>query len=304
MISVIICTHNPRKDYLRRVFAGLASQTLPMAEWELLLVDNASKEPLSKLWDISWHRNARHVREEKPGLTHARLRGIRESQGDLLIFVDDDNVLSDNYLSAATDIAKRYPDIGAFGGSAKGEFEAPLPGWMKPYLGHIAVWELERDYWSNLTLWSPAVPFGAGLCIRRVVADDYERKTQANSLRTLLDRTSGGLGTGGDTDLALCAIDLKMGTGRFQALRLTHLIASGRLTEAYITRLVAGGAASVVILKSVRGEVQENKTQALVLLMLRMFRRSSLERRLLLTAHLARKRALDFLSGRRDSLDF
>ena len=41
-LSVIICTHNPRLDYLRRTFDALKLQTLDRDQWELLLIDNAS----------------------------------------------------------------------------------------------------------------------------------------------------------------------------------------------------------------------------------------------------------------------
>src|ERR1700722_2249773 len=99
-VSVIICSHNPRENYLRRVLDALRAQTLPAQEWELLLVDNASTEPLAGRFDLSWHPNARHVREEKTGLTPARLRGIAEANGELLVFVDDDNVLRSDYLQA------------------------------------------------------------------------------------------------------------------------------------------------------------------------------------------------------------
>ena len=52
-ISVIICTHNPREDYLRRVLKALRAQSLSAEQWELLLIDNASKEPLAAAWDLS-----------------------------------------------------------------------------------------------------------------------------------------------------------------------------------------------------------------------------------------------------------
>ena len=75
MISVIICTHNPRPDYLRRVLDALKAQTLPKERWELLLIDNASNEPLSGEWDLSWHPHARHIREIQfiNGLTAGQL---------------------------------------------------------------------------------------------------------------------------------------------------------------------------------------------------------------------------------------
>ena len=42
---------------------------------------------------------------ERLGLTPARLRGIRESRGELLVFVDDDNVLERDYLEVALALA-------------------------------------------------------------------------------------------------------------------------------------------------------------------------------------------------------
>src|ERR1700724_388037 len=100
-ISVIICTYNPRMDYLARVLSALQAQTLAREHWELLLIDNASNQPLRGRIDLSWHQHAKHVTEQKLGLTFARLRGIRESACELLVFVDDDNVLDPDYLEQA-----------------------------------------------------------------------------------------------------------------------------------------------------------------------------------------------------------
>jgi glycosyltransferase involved in cell wall biosynthesis len=97
-VSVIVCTHNPRQEYLTRVLAALRVQTLPTAGWELLVIDNASKEPVAGRFDLSWHPHGRHVREDELGLTPARLRWIAEARAELLVFVDDDNVLDPDYL--------------------------------------------------------------------------------------------------------------------------------------------------------------------------------------------------------------
>src|SRR5688572_6616303 len=96
--TVVICTHNPREDYLRECLNALKEQSLPKSEWELVVVDNCSDKPLAESIDLSWHRYARLIREETLGLTPARLRGIREAAGDLLVFVDDDNILDVDFL--------------------------------------------------------------------------------------------------------------------------------------------------------------------------------------------------------------
>jgi hypothetical protein len=57
-LSVVICAHNPRPH---RVLEALRSQTLPKQQWELLLIDNSSSDPLMAQWDLSWHPNGRHM---------------------------------------------------------------------------------------------------------------------------------------------------------------------------------------------------------------------------------------------------
>ena len=47
-VSVVISTHNPRMDFLARVIEALKQQTLPREQWELLIVDNGSTQPLAE----------------------------------------------------------------------------------------------------------------------------------------------------------------------------------------------------------------------------------------------------------------
>src|SRR5690242_12200927 len=99
--SVIVCTHNPRPDYLTRTLAALRGQTLPTHEWELLVIDNASDCPVAEIADVSWHPDGAILKEDTLGLTPARLRGIDRARAELLVFVDDDNVLDTAYLERA-----------------------------------------------------------------------------------------------------------------------------------------------------------------------------------------------------------
>ena len=130
-VSVVIPTHNPRMEYLRRVVEALRVQTLPREQWELLLIDNASREKVEGRADIGWHGNARIVREEELGLTFARLRGFAEAKGELIVMVDDDNVLAPDYLETAVRIAKDHPMLGAFGGKCLPEFETEPGPWLE-----------------------------------------------------------------------------------------------------------------------------------------------------------------------------
>jgi len=251
-ISVIICTHNPRPDYLRRVLEALDKQTLPKDGWELLLIDNASKERLADVWNLSWHPAARHVRENELGLTAARLRGIAEAREDILIFVDDDNVLRSDFLANTIEISNKFPFLGAWGGHIEGEFEHEVPDWLKPHLHVLAVREVDREYWSNHHADNRSMPFGAGLCVRKLVAAAYTRALATRPASMDLDRKGSSLVSGGDIDLALTAYDSGLGTGMFPRLHTTHLIPKARMTVDYLCRLLEGIEYSTHLLRNQR----------------------------------------------------
>jgi hypothetical protein len=256
MISVILCTHNPRRDYLERTLKSIEGQTLDRSMWELIVVDNASDVRLEKSLDLGAHPNARIVRENELGLTPARLRGIRESSGEVLVFVDDDNVLAPDYLSEVQNVTLSHPFLGAWSGSVEGEFESPPPEWTKRYWGNLVIRDVPRDAWSNMYLHDPTTPLGAGLCVRRNVAMEYLRLHDEGIRTFTMDRAGQSLVSGGDNDLAACAIDVGLACGVISSLHLKHLIPSERLSEEYLLRLIEGVAYSSIILRSFRPETR------------------------------------------------
>jgi glycosyltransferase involved in cell wall biosynthesis len=244
-LSVIICTHNPREGYFRRTMEGLRSQTVPHTQWELLLIDNGSAEPLASRIDLSWHPGGRHIREEELGLTPARLRGIAEAQGDLLIFVDDDNVLQRDYLEAASRISVTHAHLGAFGGSIEAEFEVEPDPRLESLLLSLAIRGVTEAKWANFGLES--VPYGAGLCVTAKVAHAYAANASGSEIRRCLDRRGGSLMGGGDLDLAMTSYDFGMGVGLFGELVVTHLIDKRRLSPQYLYRICVEGTYGLLI---------------------------------------------------------
>ena len=239
-LSVIICTHNPRPEYLSRTVEALRVQTLPTTDWELLLIDNASHPAAATLVSLTWHQNARILVESKLGKNVALSRGISHSRGKLIVIVDDDNLLDADYLTNAVEIYEDYSFLGAFGGSIEGEFEVDPPLSIRPYLEGLAIRRTVRDHWSNAKKWSEATPFGAGMCVRREVAQLYLERVRNDGIRFALGRRGASLGAGEDIDMAWTSFSLNKGTGCFARLRLTHLVSKNRLTESYIERLYTG----------------------------------------------------------------
>jgi len=237
--SVVICSHNPRPQYLRRVLEALRNQTLPKAQWELLLVDNASEEPLATAWDLSWHPSARHIREANLGIAVARQRGIKESSTELVVFVDDDNVLAADYLSEATKIEKEWPQLGVWGGSIVPEFEVQPPPHLSDFLGVLAIREVTTPLWANISTCSDAEPWGAGLCIRRSVASAYCEQYEKSTIH--LGRQTGiSVIPGEDTEMCYAACEIGLGMGLFPALKLTHLIPKVRIEEDNLLKTTEG----------------------------------------------------------------
>jgi glycosyltransferase involved in cell wall biosynthesis len=251
--SVVICTHNPRPHYLTRVLEALKAQTLPTDQWELLLIDNKSKDALAEAVDLSWHPQGRHVREEELGLTPARLRGIAESRGEVIVFVDDDNVLEPNYLVEAVRIGEAYPFLGAWGGNIDVEFEVKPPDWVLRYRAHFAYRHFEVLRWSNVVTDIDSQPYGAGMCLRAAVCNDYAKNIAGDRFRRSLDRKGTNLLAGGDLDLVITAAQRSLGWGNFPSLNMLHLIPQARTEERYMLRLREEVCMSNAIIASLNG---------------------------------------------------
>ena len=247
--SVVICAHNPGPDYLTRVLNALRHQTLPLQQWELIVVDNASRVALTSTWDLSWHPFARHVREGELGLSWARRRGIRESTADLIIFVDDDNVLDEDYLARAIDIGQQWPSLGAWGsGSIRGELEIDLPASLQKHRSWLPVRDIVAPRWSNLASHEDAMPIGAGLCVRRKVAVGYCEHCDLSSLQ-IVGRQGNALTAYEEIEISLVSCRMGLGVGTFPGLGMTHLIPKHRLTEEYFVRFVEGTCLSELLCK-------------------------------------------------------
>lgn len=97
--SVIVSTRDRPED-LKNCLDALLRLHYP--NYEIIIVDNAPAT--SATWQLiqdSYQHmaNLRYVREEKPGLSFARNRGIAEARGDILAFTDDDVVVDSLWLA-------------------------------------------------------------------------------------------------------------------------------------------------------------------------------------------------------------
>jgi glycosyltransferase involved in cell wall biosynthesis len=240
ILSVTVFAHNPRPDYLQRVLDALRSQTLSKERWELILVDNASREKLAARFDLSWHPNGRIVRndipEEESSLTGARMRGVAEARGKWVIFVDDDNVLAPNYLESVLEIDRRSPQLGTFSGAIALQYEDAAKAVPRQLEHLLCKREPAAPIWSNDVNHHISTPWGAGMCVRREIGLAYAEKLKAEPERGRLDPTGSGMMFGGDTDIAYLGCAMGFAKGVYPELKLTHLIPARRCTMEYLLK--------------------------------------------------------------------
>ena len=96
-VSVIIPTYN-RKDMLRDTLHSLARQTYPKDYFEVIVVDDGSTDGTQESMEKTFPFTLRYFRQSNQGATAARNLAARQSQADILVFLDDDILLEPDYL--------------------------------------------------------------------------------------------------------------------------------------------------------------------------------------------------------------
>ena len=113
LVSIVVPTFR-REELLPRLLERCAVQGgLGSAALEVVVVDNTPEATARAIVERAAERSAtgiRYVHEPRPGIAHARNRGIAESQGEFIAFVDDDELPSRIWLES---LLRAYRVFGA-----------------------------------------------------------------------------------------------------------------------------------------------------------------------------------------------
>jgi glucosyl-dolichyl phosphate glucuronosyltransferase len=99
-VSIIISTRN-RSEGLRRTLRSLADCDVLLGwDVEAIIVDNASSDPTEEVVRSvhSPRINYKYAYESKIGLSHARNAGLSCSEGDIILFTDDDVLVDKSWI--------------------------------------------------------------------------------------------------------------------------------------------------------------------------------------------------------------
>jgi GT2 family glycosyltransferase len=165
-LSVVVCTHDRPRD-LRRCLDALVALEDPV---EVVVIDSASDPPCRTLVETYRGRLPRlaYAREDEPGLSRARNRGVAEAQAEILAFLDDDAAPRPDWAARLTAPFDSDSAVGCVGGTCVAAFENDVqrPRWLSDRLlqfaGITRFGTQPREARSS-SEW----PFGANIAFRR-----------------------------------------------------------------------------------------------------------------------------------------
>jgi len=253
-LDVCICTHQPREDILALVVAALARQDVESAAFRVLLVDNASAPPLdhSVLAPLEQRGvQVRVVREERLGLSHARMRAISETDGDWVLFVDDDNELQTDYLAVGLRFSRAHTEVGCFGGRLQLPTDLTPPPAAEPFLAYLGIKDAgDETLICASKRWGPWEPAGAGAWVHRRVLLQYAQHAKESSDVHRLGRKGTNIPASCDDSLMMrSAHRIGLANAYVPQLVLTHHLDRQRFRRDYLLRLMRAYGASHVLLE-------------------------------------------------------
>ncbi|MDP9796708.1 hypothetical protein J2S43_005220 [Catenuloplanes nepalensis] len=136
-LTVVICTRD-RPDALSRCLDGLLAQEYP--RFRILVVDSApeTRETAEVVLDAARAAESPgritvdYLREETPGLSHARNRAVAAAPGETLAFIDDDAVPDVHWLAEIARALALHPDADVITGAVvPAELETDAQLWAQ-----------------------------------------------------------------------------------------------------------------------------------------------------------------------------
>lgn len=170
-VTVAIPTYNGAKR-LPAVLERLRSQQgLDNITWEVIVCDNNSLdetravvEDYQQNWGAAGSLTYRFAPEQ--GAAFARQRAVEVAQGEIIAFLDDDNLPALDWVAQAYQFSQTHPQAAAWGSQIHGKFEGDLPDNFDKLACYLAI--IERG--SKPHRYDPEtkiLPPGAGLVVRR-----------------------------------------------------------------------------------------------------------------------------------------
>lgn len=254
-LSLIVATYN-RAESLLRTLRSVAQQDTPTERWECVVVNNAStdntEECVNEFIAQNPQLNIRIVNESQQGLSYARNRGIVESKGRFVAFIDDDETINPQFISAYLTLFEQHSSFVA-AGRVKAVYDQGRPSWMSKYPEKMIANPFDLGN-RVITITSKMTPAGGNMAFNREVFNIY------GNFDTRLGRCGSELLGAEENDLFARIRALGERVYYTPDAVVYHHIDNSRLTPDYFDRLAIGVGRS----KRMRAE-KEGRVKALLL---------------------------------------
>ena len=249
MISAIISTYN-REKYLPKLFKSICSQNY--LNFEIIIIDNNSPGNTKELTELFIKNNPKYnikyFLETKQGLSFGRNRGILESKGEFIIFLDDDAFISNNYFAKIDNYFSTHLDVVAIGSKILLDFESIIPKWENPYLNSLLGY---FNLGNSLKLFkSNDYPRGSNMSFRKSIFDIV------GHFNTELGRIGSELGGGEEKDIFKRIYNRQMKVLYVPDAIVFHTVPKERTTYKFIKQQAIGTGKSEYIRVKNQGKIK------------------------------------------------
>jgi glycosyltransferase involved in cell wall biosynthesis len=167
-VTAILCTYNRCQSLTKALQSAALSKMSDSVDWEVLIVDNNSKDQTRAVAEEFCRRypgRFRYAFEPRQGKSHALNSGVRLTDADILAFMDDDVEVDPNWLQNLTSTLADKRWSGA-GGRILIEVGFTLPTWLEPNgryaLAPLAIFDLGPEAGEL-----KEAPFGTNMAFRK-----------------------------------------------------------------------------------------------------------------------------------------
>ena len=139
-LSAIISTYN-RAHFLDGLFDSVLKQTIHCNNYEVVIVDNNCTDNTAEICQRFMlshpEMKVNYCVEKQQGLSFGRNRGIVESSGEIVTFLDDDALIAPDFFETTLYYFDNHPKVNAIGGKILLQYMDKKPNWYNPFLASL-----------------------------------------------------------------------------------------------------------------------------------------------------------------------
>lgn len=237
--TIVICTYNGGTRIGKVLDKILSQNDLENLVYKILVVDNNSDDNTKDVITqyVSEFNLVYYIFEKQPGLSHARKAGVKNTETEWIVFLDDDNYITPHWIELINDYRLRNEKVGVFNGAVIPNLEFNGSSVFLKRLEssykvlactHLSVEKLAEN---------PKTPFrnpiGAGMVIRTEPLKDLLKVGWLEAS----GRTKDNLASGEDGEMAYCVKNHGYEFGFCKDAILYHGIPKSRLEDDYLKRI-------------------------------------------------------------------